>query len=188
MSTTLKVVLLGGVGVGKTCIFDNLYKGIFQGNTWGTFACTYIQKTIELEELNQKVELTIYDTTGAIKFKKINEMIYKDANAICLCYDSSHRPSFEELKNDWYEKGVKIDVETDPILVIVATKNDLYKEVKDEEGKAFAEEINAMFQSTSAKSNIGIKSLFANIARKYFDPSYDCRLKIKKERVKIKGY
>ena len=186
MATTLKVVLLGGSGAGKTCIIDNLYQGIFEQNTGGTLTCSFIKKTIELEELNQKINFEIWDTPGTIKLKEIIELFYKDANAICLCYDPTCRCSFEELKNDWYEKGVKIDVETDPILVIVATKNDLDKEVKDEEGKAFAEEINAMFQSTSAKSNNGIKSLFANIARKYFDPSYDCRLKIKKERIKIK--
>ena len=187
MATTLKVVLIGGSGVGKTCIIKILIGNIFEYRT-PAYGPSFTSREIELEELNQKINFEIWDTPGTIKLKEIIELFYKDANAICLCYDSSHRPSFEELKNDWYEKGVKIDVETDPILVIVATKNDLDKEVKDEEGKAFAEEINAMFQSTSAKSNNGIKSLFANIARKYFDPSYDCRLKIKKERVKIKSY
>ena len=51
--------------------------------------------------------------------------------------------SFEELKYNWYEKDIKINVDHDPILVIVANKNDSYdkNEVKDEEGRAFAEEI-----------------------------------------------
>ena len=180
MATTLKVVLIGGSGVGKTCIINNFMGDIFEQETV-TSGRSNNYTIIELEELNQKINFKIWDTPGSIKFKETNKYFYKDANAICLCYDSIRRDSFEELKDEWYEKGVKIDVETDPILVIVATKNDLYKEVKDEEGKAFAEEINAIFQSTSAKSNIGIKSLFVNIARKYFDPSYDCRLKIKKE-------
>ena len=174
MATILKVVLLGGLGVGKTCIINNLIGNIFEEYSPETNGTSYASRVIELEELNQKINFEIYDTCGAIKYKRLNEIFYKDANVIILCYDSSYRPSFEELKDYWYEKGVKINVETDPILVIVATKNDLNKEVKDEEGKVFANEINAIFQSTSAKSNIGINSLFENIARKYFDPSYDC--------------
>ena len=174
MATNLKVALLGPTFVGKTCIINSLIGDKFKEDSTATSICSYITKIIELEELNQKIDFEIWDTSGCLRLKKINEHFYKDANIICLCYDSTHRPSFESLKDDWYEKGVKIDIETDPILVIVATKNDLNKEVKDEEGKAFAKEINAIFQSTSAKSNIGIKSLFENIARKYFDPSYDC--------------
>ena len=88
---------------------------------------------------------------------------------------STSKYSFKELKYYQYEEEIKINVDNDPILVIVANKNDLYdkNEVKDEEGKAFAEEINAIFQSTSAVYNIGITSLFENIVRKYFDPSFD---------------
>ena len=170
MATTLKVVLLGGLAVGKTCIIKNFMGDIFEEDTTTTNGGSFYRSAIELEELNQKINFEIWDTSGYIRYKKLNEMFYKDANVIILCYDSTRRPSFEELKDDWYEKGVKINAKTDPILVIVATKNDLNKEVKDEEGKAFAKEINAIFQSTSAKSNIGIKSLFENIARKYFEP------------------
>ena len=93
---------------------------------------------------------------------------------LCLCYDSADRHSFEELKHYWYEKEIKINVEKDPIIVIVAIKDDLKKQVEDEEAKAFAKEINAIFQSTSAKSNSDIKFLFENIAKKYLDPSYVC--------------
>ena len=68
-----------------------------------------------------------------------------------------------------------MNVDGDPIFAVVANKNDLYEQqqVKDEDGKAFAKEINAIFQSTSAKDNHGITNLFENIGKKYFNPNYD---------------
>ena len=51
---------------------------------------------------------------------------------------------------------------------IAANKFDLFnqQEVKEEEGRKFAEEIGAVFQSTSAKESVGIDGLFHDIGEK----------------------
>ena len=156
MTITLKVVLLGKSGVGKTAILDRFINDNFKENLMCSLSAQFMSKTIILEELNQTIKFDIWDTSGNNQLRSLSKIFYKDANVICLCYDSTNKYN-------------------DPILVIVATKNDLYdkEEVGDKEGKAFAKEINAIFQSTSAKSDFGITSLFENIARKYFDPSFD---------------
>ena len=41
-------------------------------------------------------------------------------------------------------------------------------EIEEREGKEFAQEINAVFQETSASNNIGIEDLFEKLARQYF--------------------
>ena len=53
---------------------------------------------------------------------------------------------------------------------IAANKFDLFEqqEVKEEEGRKFAEEIGAVFQSTSAKESVGIDRLFHDIGEKIF--------------------
>ena len=56
-------------------------------------------------------------------------------------------------------------------------------QVKDEEGKAFAKSINGIFQSTSAKSDSGITSLFENIGKRYFDPNFDSNEEENKEKL-----
>ena len=174
MSATLKVALIGESGVGKSSILSQFTKGIFYPYIQSTIGCGFDKKTIELKEINQEIDLELWDTSGRTKFRELVKYFYKNADVIILCYDSTSKYSFEELKYYWYEEEIK-NVAHDPILVVVANKNDLYdkNEVKDEEGKAFAEEINAIFQSTSAMSYNSIKSLFENIARKYFDPSFD---------------
>ena len=54
---------------------------------------------------------------------------------------------------------------------MAANKCDLYEkeQVSEEEGRDFAKEINAIFQYTSAKEDIGINKLFESIAKEYFE-------------------
>ena len=78
---------------------------------------------------------------------------------------------------------VKTNADSDAMIAIVANKNDLYDnaQVSEEEAKEFAKSVGAIFQSTSAKSDSGITTLFDNIGQKYFNPDFDCTAADKKE-------
>ncbi len=180
----LKVVLLGESGVGKTSIISQFISGIFNSDSMSSLSAQYITQVVELKDINKVIKFDIWDTAGQEKFRALAKIFYKDAKVICLCYDISSRNSFVELKDFWYEQQVKLNASSDPIFAVVANKSDLYdkSQVPDEEGKAFAKEINGIFQSTSAKSNTGIHTLFDNIARKYFDPNFDTNEKENKEK------
>ncbi len=171
----LKVVLLGESGVGKTCIINKFTSGIFDPEVVTSLSAQFISKSIEFKDINQTIKFDIWDTAGQEKFRSLAKIFYKDAKVICLCYDITNKKSFEELKGYWYEQQVKLNCDGDPIYAVVANKNDLYEtqQVNDEEGRAFAREINGIFQSTSAKSDLGINNLFENIGRKYIDPKFD---------------
>ena len=175
MATVLKVVLLGESGVGKTCIINKFTSGIFDPEVVSSISAQYISKTIEFKDLKQTIKFDIWDTAGQEKFRSLAKIFYKDAKVICLCYDITSKKSFTELKEYWYEQQTKLNADADPIFAVVANKIDLYEtlQVKEEEGKAFAKEINGIFQATSAKSNAGINNLFENIGRKYFNPNFD---------------
>ena len=61
-------------------------------------------------------------------------------------------------------------------MAIAANKSDMYEfeEVTEEEGVALARQINAIFQSTSAKDQNGsIDKLFQNLGRKFLHPNSD---------------
>ena len=47
------------------------------------------------------------------------------------------------------------------------------QQVSTENGMKLANDIGAVFQYTSAKSGVGINSLFENLGRKYLDPTFD---------------
>jgi small GTP-binding protein len=180
----LKVVLLGESGVGKTSIISQFISGKFDSDCISSLSAQYISKTVDFNDINKSIKFDIWDTAGQEKFRALAKIFYRDAKVICLCYDISSEKSFIELKDYWYEQQVKLFSEGDPIYAVVANKSDLYakSEVPDEKGKAFAKEINGIFQSTSAKSNSGINILFNNIGHKYFDPNFDTNAKESKEK------
>ena len=172
---TVKVVLLGEAGVGKTCIISQFISGVFDPDTISSLSAQFITKNMELKNIKKVIKFDIWDTAGQERFRALAKIFYKDAKVICLVYDITSKKTFEELKEFWYEQQTKLNVDGDPIFAVVANKNDLYEnqQVKDEEGKEFAKSINGIFQSTSAKSDSGITNLFENIGYRYFDPNFD---------------
>ena len=181
---TVKVVLLGESGVGKTCIISQFTSGVFNPDTISSLSAQFISKIIEYKDINKTLKFEIWDTAGQERFRSLAKIFYKDSKVICLCYDITSKKTFDTLKEYWYEQQTKLNVDGDPIYAVVACKNDLYdsQQVKDEEGKAFAASINGIFQSTSAKSNTGIDTLFDNIGHKFFNPNLDTNAKENKEK------
>jgi len=180
---TVKVVLLGQAGVGKTCIITKFITGEFNPDQMTSLSAQYISKQMTFND--KVIKFDIWDTAGQERFRALAKIFYKDAKVICLCYDITSKESFEELKDYWYEKQTKLNANGDPIFAVVANKNDLYQsaQVQDDEGRAFAKSINAIFQSTSAKSDSGIASLFENIGKRYFDPNFDSNAEENKEKL-----
>ena len=179
---SVKVVLLGESGVGKTSIIAQFTTGNFDPDVVTSLSAQYVSKTVEYDNLQKAIKFDIWDTAGQEKYRALAKIFYKDAKVIMLVYDITNAKSFEELKSYWYEM-IKQNADSDAIIAIVANKNDLYdsQQVKDEEAREFANSIKAIFHSTSAKSDSGITSLFDNVGQKYFNPDYDCSAQDQKE-------
>ena len=173
-SETVKVVLLGEAGVGKTCIISQFISGVFDPDTISSLSAQFITKTLDYKKYNKSLKFEIWDTAGQERFRSLAKIFYKDAKVICLVYDITSKKSFDELKNFWYEQQTKLNVDGEPIFAVVGNKYDLYESKQvEEEAKNFAKSIGAIFQYTSAKEASGINKLFNNIGEKYFDPSID---------------
>ena len=176
MSTveSVKVVLLGESGVGKTCIISQFIQGVFDPEKLPSLSAQYLTKSVDFKEFNKTIKFEIWDTAGQEKFRSLAKIFYKDAKVICLVYDISYKKSFQELKDFWYEKQTKLNVEGDPIFAVVGNKYDLYETSQiNDEAKNFAKSIGAIFQYTSAKNFSGINELFNKIGQKIFNPNLD---------------
>ena len=155
---TIKIVLLGESGVGKTSIISQFIDQTFQEDLQSSTGGTFSSKTFTYD--NGKIlKLEIWDTAGQERYRALTKMFYKDANAAILVYDITRKRSFEELQNYWFEQ----------IKVVDANKCDLIQEEEVDEGAArdYSKGIGAIFCTTSAKSSVGINDLFIQIARKY---------------------
>ena len=172
----VKVVLLGESGVGKTSIISQFTSNKFNPRCPTSVSAQFISKTIKFPEYNKTLKFDIWDTVGQEKYRSLAKIFYKDALIIIFVYDITIEFSFTAIKDFWYKETFE-NADNEPILALVANKVDLYKDeqITNDKGKAYANEIKAIFQNTSALSNYGIDKLFENLGKKFLDPDFDYR-------------
>jgi len=170
----IKVVLLGETGVGKTSIISQFTTHTFDPHRETSLSAQFICKTVDLKDIGQSIKFDIWDTVGQEKYRSLAKIFYKDAKVIIFVYDITRSETFEGLINYWYDE-TKNNTDGESILAVVANKIDLYanSKVSNNDGKAFADKIGAIFQTTSALSDSGISTLFDNVGKKYLIPGYD---------------
>ena len=186
---SVKVVLIGEMGVGKTCIIARFINNIFERDTVTTTGANFAGKTMIFEEYGNKcLKFEIWDTAGQEQYRALTKIFYKDAKIAILVYDITRRQTFEQIKGYWYEQ-IKETAPDDLIIAIAANKCDLYdnEEVKEEEGREFAEKIGAFYKLTSASSNQGIEELFKTVGNRFLDPNYSFNTSGKNKNLKIGG-
>ena len=186
---SVKVVLLGEAGVGKTCIISRFVNNLFEENVMSTSGANYAGKSVIFEEYEGKcLKFEIWDTAGQEKYRSLTKIFYKDAAVAILVYDITRKESYEELKNYWYNQ-LKECSPSNIVIGIAANKCDLYdnEQVSEDEARKFADEIGAVFKLTSANTNTGIEDLFKTIGCKVLDPNYseDDESNQKKMNIKI---
>ena len=169
-NTTCKVVLVGNAGVGKTCIIERYIHDTYNPESETTITSSYSYKVVNFDEYNQSISFDIWDTAGQEVYRALAKNFYLNASIGILVYDITRKDSFEELQNYWYEQ-LKQSGEENMVFAVVGNKSDLFskEEVKEEEGKKFAQSINAFFILTSCQESIGINELFYNCGVKYLE-------------------
>ena len=182
---SVKVVLLGESGVGKTSIINQFTTRKFNPKCNTSVSAQFTSKTIDFPDQKKSIRFDIWDTVGQEKYRSLTKIFYKDAKIIILVYDITTEYSFKELKEYWYKETCN-NTEGDPLYAVCANKYDLYQKqtVKTEQGKQFADEIHAIFQNTSATSYTGINMLFENLGKKIINPKFDYK-RGDKESIKI---
>ena len=162
----IKVTLIGESSVGKTSIINRYAKGNFSQELESTLGANYSQKKIVRK--GKKIRLDLWDTAGQEKYRSIGRHFYKESYIVCLVYDISNYDSFEKLQSVWYPELKQFGEEL-KIVAVVGNKIDKYlnEEVKDEDAKAFAEEIKAINKRTSAMEGTNIEDLFNSLVDKY---------------------
>ena len=186
MTESIKIVLLGESGTGKTSIIAQFTRGEFDPNVLTSISAQFISKLTYIAEYDKTIKFDIWDTAGQEKFRSLAQIFYKDAKAIILVYDITNLKSFEELKNYWYPK-VKENCQSDIILGLAGNKDDLYEneQVSFQDAQNFADEIGAIYKKTSALNNSNIQFIFECIGKKYIDSSFDYRAKDNEKKQKF---
>jgi small GTP-binding protein len=156
----LKVVVAGNGAVGKTSLIRRYCEGKFEHTRIQTIGVDFQTQTVKLPE--QTVKLSIWDMAGQERFAVVRAGFYRGSRAAALVYDVTEPQSLKDLER-WREEVLGA-IQEQPFLVI-GNKIDLERTVSREEGKAFADSINATYVETSALTGEGVPALFESLAK-----------------------
>ena len=163
----IKIIILGSVGVGKTCLITRYKTGKFLQHIPSTFGSNFVK--IDKIINNKKYVLNIWDTAGQEKYNSLTQTFTKNAKIVILVYSIIDKKSFLDLDN-WLKLVKEGNGEKGYVLGVAANKWDLYlqSEVSDKKGKEYAKKINAIWKSTSAKEESkGIEELISELTMEY---------------------
>ena len=168
---SIKVVLIGESGVGKTSIISQFTKGVFNIDLMSTNGATFCTKKKEFKEFKKSISFEIWDTAGQEKYRSLAKMFFKDAAVALIVYDITSKKTFDEIKNYWMNL-VKENGPKQIIMYIVGNKSDLNEQITEEEARKYAESLGIPLWFTSAKDSTGIEELFEEIGKKYLSPEF----------------
>ena len=166
-SNTIKIIVVGSMAVGKTCLIAHYQTGKFLSDIPSTCGSSFVQikKTVK----GKKYTLNLWDTAGQEKYDSLTKIFTKNANIVILVYSIVDKKSFQAL-NKWLKIVKEINGEDGYALGVAANKSDLYKQtvVPDSQGQEYAKKIKAVWKSTSAKEeDKGIEVLIDELLEIY---------------------
>ncbi|XP_050541402.1 ras-related protein Rab-18-like [Daktulosphaira vitifoliae] len=161
--TTLKILLIGQSGVGKSCLLCRFTDDTFNEENSVTIGVDFKMKKITVD--NNNIKLALWDTAGQERFRTLTPNYYRDGQGAILVYDVSNRDSFTCLET-WINELNKYSTKSNVIKMIVGNKIDQERKVSREEGIAFAKRHQTLFIETSAKTKEGVHMAFEELVRK----------------------
>ncbi|MCJ1264428.1 Ras GTPase [Lobaria immixta] len=158
-----KLVVVGGGGVGKSCLTIQLIQSHFVDEYDPTIEDSYRKQCVIDDEV---ALLDVLDTAGQEEYSAMREQYMRTGEGFLLVYSINSRQSFEEILT-FQQQILRVkDKDYFPI-IIVGNKCDLDGErvVSRQEGEELARQFGCAFIETSAKSRINVDNAFFNIVR-----------------------
>lgn len=161
--STLKIVVLGNSGVGKTSIVNRWITGNHNKAITPTVGANHQKKTIEID--GKRVDLFIWDTAGQEQFQALTPLYARSAACAIICASITDADSFESL--DTWKNLVADSCEKTPPMILCVNKTDLAndKTIPNEEveEKYINQFANIFF--VSAYTGEGIDEVFTQSGR-----------------------
>ncbi|KAI4901436.1 hypothetical protein NFI96_014725 [Prochilodus magdalenae] len=158
-----KIVLVGDVGVGKTCVVQRFKTGTFIERQGSTIGVDFTMKTMEIQ--GKRVKLQIWDTAGQERFRTITQSYYRSTNGAIITYDITKKATFMSVPK-WME-DVKKYGGSNIVPLLIGNKTDLtdLREVPFGDAQMMAEELDFISViETSAKDSSNVDEAFNKMA------------------------
>jgi small GTP-binding protein len=160
-----KVVILGDSAVGKTSLINQFVEKSFQEDYKPTLGANIIRKDVNLDDINAKVRLIMWDLAGQEKYNVVRSMYYQGCVGALLVFDVTRYDTFDNIESKWLNDFKKY-VKKEGVYVLVGNKKDLLNErvIIEEHGSELSKSINAIeYIETSAKYNENVEQAFKKL-------------------------
>ncbi|XP_016315977.1 rho-related GTP-binding protein Rho6-like [Sinocyclocheilus anshuiensis] len=170
-----KLVLVGDVQCGKTAMLQVLAKDCYPE----TYVPTVFENYTACLELDgQRVELSLWDTSGSPYYDNVRPLCYSDSDAVLLCFDISRPDIFDSGLKKWRAEildfcpsthillvGCKTDLRTD-VCTLMELSNQKQTPITHEQGSAMAKQLGAeaYLECSAFTSEKSIHSVFRTAA------------------------
>ncbi|KAI0259311.1 P-loop containing nucleoside triphosphate hydrolase protein [Gloeopeniophorella convolvens] len=133
---TVKLVVIGNSGVGKTSLRGQYVSGHFSTGYRATIGADFISKTLpHPSNPDESVTLQIWDTAGQERFSSLSAAFFRGADAALLMYDVNQPATLHALARWWAEFRARAPLADDDVadypLVVVGNKTDLVRGAAD---------------------------------------------------------
>ncbi|CAF1640699.1 unnamed protein product, partial [Adineta ricciae] len=147
-----KIVLVGDVAVGKSCLATRLCHNTFERNYKATIGVDF-----EVEKfliLGVPMSLQIWDTAGQERFKCIAAAYYRGAHAIIAVFDMNDLDTLKSAER-WANEALQTTANDNPLIYLVGSKRDLLADERtcvkiEQTARVTAKRLNAEFWSVSS--------------------------------------
>ncbi|KPI89507.1 small GTP-binding protein Rab18 putative ras-related protein [Leptomonas seymouri] len=183
---TIKVLLIGDSGAGKSSLLLSFTTGTFDENISATIGIDFKIKKVDVVDTHTgakaTVNLQLWDTAGQERFRTLTSSYYRGAQAVVLVYDVSEPQSFHGLKK-WLDEANSYCCRDESesgnvVFLLIGNKTDMYPDensmpLPKSVAQGFAQQNNMLFALASAKTKIGVAQAFDEVARNAYDRMQD---------------
>lgn len=178
---SIKAVVVGDGGVGKTCLLISYTTNTFPNDYIPTVFDNY-SASVMID--GEPIKLGLWDTAGQAEYDRLRPLSYPQTEVFLCCFSVVSPDSFQNVKDKWIPeilhhspKGI--------LIILVGTKDDLrddphvlddlhernQKPISLGQGQKLAKDVGAIrYIECSAATQSGIQDLFDYAIRSVLDP------------------
>lgn len=122
---SFKVILIGDVWVGKTCLLSRYLKNTLPKKVGNTIGVEFATKNVTMKD-GATVKAQLWDTAGQEKYRAITVAHYRKALGCLIVYDITNRKTFNNVK--YWLQSLLDSAEQEIQIMLVGNKVDLVED------------------------------------------------------------